>query len=97
MPRDPLKVNVELGDLSKHTRSIKSKLRREQRSLAKKFMWDQSFQDSLQAETINLVDYQFVLSFLGKKYGEVIPSAIPSAAFSGCVLSDSRGDGAFQK
>jgi hypothetical protein len=88
---------VETGDLSKHTRSPESLKRREQRMSAKQFMWDKSFQDPIVAETVNVVDYHFVLSFLGKKYGEVIPSAIPSAAFSGCVLSDSRGDGAFQK
>ena len=88
---------MESGDLSKHTRSEKSLQRRVQRISAKQFMWDKSFQDPIVAETVNVVDYHIVLSFLGKKYGEVIPSAIPSAAFSGCVLSDSRGDGAFQK
>jgi hypothetical protein len=97
MPRDPLKVNVETGDLSKHTRSPESLKRREQRMGAKQFMWQNSYQDQIQAETVNLVDSHIILSFLGHKFGEIMPSAIPSAAFKGCVLSDSRGNGDFQK
>jgi len=83
--------------MSKHTRSEKSKLRREQRMSAKQFMWDNSFQDPIQAETVNLVDSHIILSFLGHKFGQSDPSAVPSAAFAGCVLSNSRGDGDFQK
>jgi hypothetical protein len=97
MPRDPTMVNVETGDLSKHTRSPEGLKRREQRMSAKRFMWENSFQDPILAETVNLVDSHIILSFLGSKFGEAMPSAIPTAAFKGCVLSDSRGNGDFQQ
>jgi len=96
IPRDPLKVNVETGDLSKHTRSPESLKRREQRMSAKRFMWENSFQDPILAETVNLVNSKEILGFLGDKYGEADPNLVHEAAFSGCVLSDSRGNGAFQ-
>jgi hypothetical protein len=105
IPRDPTlsvtdkvpkMVNVETGDLSKHTRSPESLKRREQRMSAKQFMWENSFQDPILAETVNLVNSKEILGFLGDKYGEADPNLVHEAAFSGCVLSDSRGNGAFQ-
>lgn len=90
-------VNVGLDVLSKHKRTLKSMQRREQRNCAKRFMWENSFQDTLKAETVNCVSYPMVLNFLGQRFGEVNLNAVPCAAVEGCVLTDARGQGAFQK
>jgi hypothetical protein len=62
-------------------------------------MIDNAFKDRHNGDVVNLlsndaVGYMLTVEFKGEP---IIWSAIPCAAVLGCILSDGRGEGAFQK
>ena len=59
-----------------------------------KLVFDLSYQDYLQGETINQCTYQAAYEFLGQKYLVVLPEIVKCER--GEVLIDSRGTGSFQ-
>jgi hypothetical protein len=79
-----------------HVRSKESSDRRAQRKAARKIMYDNSFQDKLNGEIVNLLRTEQVVDYLSCHFVGVVLSAVPCAAIEGCVLSDPYGDGAFQ-
>jgi hypothetical protein len=79
------------------TRSEDAIRRRSQRRAAKKYMLDNSFEDHLNGDVVNLLRWETVVAYVGSQFEGVDVSAIPCAAEPGCVLSDPYGRGAFQR
>ena len=77
-------------------RSPEAKKRREQRKAAKDFIWTYSFNDFLISEVISRTDPNDVISFLEGQFGFCDMAAVP-CTFKGVVISDSYGNGVFQK
>ena len=78
-----------------HSRSQEASLRREQRRDARTFISNMAFHDFERGETVCLVDYDAVYSFLGMKYPFVLPS-VKEEIERGEVLTDTRGTGTWQ-
>ena len=77
-------------------RSPEALARREQRKTAREYIFTMSFNDFLIAETISRTDPADVQAHLNGVFGYVEQSAVP-CTFKGVVLTDSYGNGAFQK
>jgi hypothetical protein len=82
-----------------HKRSVQAQeirdLRYAQRRDYTKLVFDLSYQDILQGETINRCTFEAACEFLGHKYPMVLPGII--SCERGEVLIDSRGTGSYQK
>ncbi len=76
-------------------RSAKSEEIRSQWQAARKYVQDQAFYDRLKGESVCRSTPNDVADHLAKAFGQSIPEAIPNVEH-GSVLTDSRGEGAFQ-
>jgi hypothetical protein len=77
-------------------RSPEAIQRREQKKAARKYVIDNSFNDTQLAETVSRTEPEEVQAFLGATFGFCDQTAVP-CAFSGVVLTDGRGQGVFQR
>jgi hypothetical protein len=82
-----------------HQRSPEATQRRVQRRKAKDIMIDHAFIDRFNGDVVNLLRPEQVVDYLSKLFvaEPVIVEAVPCAAERGIVLSDPKGNGAFQK
>jgi len=76
-------------------RSAKSEEIRSQWQAARTFVQDQAFFDRLKGESVCLSTPNDVADHLALTFGEPISEAVPNVEH-GAVLTDSRGEGAFQ-
>ncbi len=76
-------------------RNPKSEEIRSQWQAARTFVQDQAFFDRLKGESVCLSTPNDVAEHLALTFGEPIAEAVPNVEH-GSVLTDSRGEGAFQ-
>ncbi len=91
------KLGVRLSKLThkRGRRSAKSIEIRSQWQAARKFVQDQAFFDRLKGESVCRSTSSDVADYLAEAFGQPLPEAIPNVEH-GSVLTDSRGEGAFQ-
>jgi hypothetical protein len=76
-------------------RSAKSEEIRSQWQAARKYVQDQAFFDRLKGESVCRTTPANVADHLARAFGVVIVGAVPEVS-NGSILTDSRGEGAFQ-
>jgi hypothetical protein len=76
-------------------RSAKSEEIRNQWQVARKYVQDQAFFDRLKGESVCRSTANDVAGHLAQTFEQPIPEAVPNVEH-GAVLTDPRGEGAFQ-
>lgn len=91
------KLGVRLSKLTykRGRRSAKSIEIRSQWQAARKYVQDQAFYDRVKGESVCRSTSGDVADYLAEAFGQPLPEAIPNVEH-GSVLTDSRGEGAFQ-
>ena len=79
-----------------HKRTPEKVRERSQKFQAKKLVWKQSYKDPILAETICRTNKDQIQSFLSEEFGYCQLGDVPDV-MCGLIISDSRGDGFYNK